>query len=308
MPDENPRVCAVILNAYGLPVMEGCLRSMARVDYPALEIIVAHNGPENKELESGIRALNGRVREVIFNGANVGFAAGNNPAIRAALAHGADFVLLLNDDTEVAPDFLQPLVREALRDAAIGAAGPWIFYTSAPERIWFAGARFDRSVCSFSFPGADLTLADYPARGVQDTDYVTCCAALVSRRLIETAGLLDEGFFLYWEDADWGLRASAAGFRSVMVPDSRIWHKVSVSAGGNDSPFKIFHKARGRLKLAAKHSSAALPGLLLGYVRDAAWLALKSGRQGGFRKAAALAAGAVSYFLGGTGRGPGWLR
>lgn len=307
MPAENPKVCAVILNVGGLAVMEDCLRSMDQVDYPELEILVAHNGPADPALERGVRALSARVTEVLFNGGNAGFAAGNNPAIRAALARGADFVLLLNDDTAVPPDFLRPLVAEAL-DPAVGAAGPRIFYAAQPERLWFAGARFDRAACSFSFPGADLTAAEYPARGPEATDYVTCCAALVSRRLLETVGLLDEGFFLYWEDADWGLRAAAAGLKSVVVPASRIWHKVSVSAGGNDSPFKIFHKARGRLRLAARHSSAGAAGLLLAGLRDAAWLAFKSGQAGGFRKAAALLAGQASYFLGGKGPGPAWLR
>lgn len=308
MPAEIPRVCAVILNVGGLKVMEDCLRSMDKVAYPALELIVAHNGPRDPELEKAIRGFSGRISEVIFNGGNVGFAAGNNPAIRAALARGADFVLLLNDDTAVPPEFLGPLVAEAQKDPSIGAAGPRIFYAAAPERIWFAGASFDKETCSFSFPGADLTDAEYPAAGVQDTDYVTCCAALVSRRLLETVGLLDEGFFLYWEDADWGLRASGAGFRSVVIPASRIWHKVSVSAGGNDSPFKIFHKARGRLRLAARHSTAGVPALLWGGLRDAAWLAFKSGQAGRFRKAAALLAGAAAYFLGGKGQGPAWLR
>lgn len=303
-----PRVCAVVLNAAGAPLLLDCLRSLGKVVYENLDIIVVRNGPRDDALTAEARNASGKVSDVLFTGFNAGFAAGNNPGIKLALGKGVDYVLLLNDDTAVAPDFLSMLAAEALKIPAAGMLGPRVFYFSEPGRIFFSGARFDAENCGFAFPGADQEEASYGRMETAETDYVTGCAVLVSRRLIETVGLLDERYFLYWEDADWGLRASAAGFKSLVVPAAKIWHKVSVSSGGSDSLFKIYHKTRGHFLFARLHAPAAARGLAGRFLRDAAWLVFKSRQPGRFKKAAAYLAGMTDYFLGRTGPGPAWLR
>jgi GT2 family glycosyltransferase len=307
MPVESPKVCAVILNLGGMPVMEDCLRSLEKAYYPALEIIVVHNGPHMEGLEAAARSACSKISEFIFTGSNLGFAAGNNQGIRAALSRGADYVLLLNDDTFVAPDFIGPLVSALEKNRDAGMAGSRIYYASEPKKIWSSGARLDRGECGFNFPGADQDGEAYGRGDPEGTDYATGCAALVSRKLTEAVGMLDESFFLYWEDSDWGLRAAEAGFMSLVVPASKVWHKVSYSSGGDDSALKLFHKTRGRLLFARRHCPGCFPGLLRRLLRDAAWLAFKSGKAGGFKRAAALLAGTLSYFTGGRGPGPAWL-
>jgi hypothetical protein len=307
MPAESPKVCAVILNIAGLPVMEDCLRSLEAADYPGLRVILVHNGLRSEGLEAAVRTLCGKISEVLFTGSNLGFAAGNNQGIKAALASGADYVLLLNDDTYVAPDFVGPLVAALESDKRAGMAGARIFYAADPGRIWSSGARLDRQSCSFEFPCADREEEACGRGGPQATDYATGCAVLVRRGLIETIGPLDERFFLYWEDSDWGLRAAAAGFMSLVVPASRVWHKVSASSGGDESALKLFHKTRGRLLFARRHCPGCFSGLPLELLRDCAWLLFKSGSAGRFKRAAALLAGAVSYYAGGRGPGPSWL-
>ena len=240
--------------------------------------------------------------------ANLGFAAGNNPGIKAALARGAEYVLLLNDDILVAPDFIGPLVGALQADRTAGMAGPRIFYAAEKGKIWFTGARLDKAACSFCSPGSGQETEIYGHHGVEETAYATACAVLVSRDLIDKTGLLDEEFFIYWEDSDWGLRAAAAGFKSLTVPASKIWHKVSCSAGGDDAPFKRFHKTRGQFVFAARHCGVGARVLVPRLLRDAAWLVFKSGKPGRFRMAAAILAGAASYFAGGRGPGPVWLR
>lgn len=307
MKAEAPKVCAVVLNLSGPGVMEDCLRSLDAAAYPALEVIVVHNCPVVREWEEKERSFCRKLSRVIFTGANLGFAAGNNAGIKEALAAGADYVLLLNDDAFAAPDFLGPLVDALESDKTAGLAGPRIFYAAEPGKVWFSGAKLDRAACRFEFSGADKEGQALPA-GPVETDYVTGCAVLAGRRLLESVGPLDERFFLYWEDSDWGFRAAAAGWRSLVVPASKAWHKVSVSSGGEGSPLKLYHWTRGRLLFAGRHAAAGLPRLLAGCLRDAAWLAFKSGRPGGIKKAAALLAGALSYFTGSRGIGPAWLR
>lgn len=307
MDAANGKICAVILNIADTPGLVDCLRSLDKATYPDLEVIVVHNGPRCAEFEEAVRAASHKVGEVVFTGFNAGFAAGNNAGIVSALERGADYVLLLNDDTEAAPDFLDLLAAEARKVPDAGMLGPRIFYFSEPEKIWFSGARFNREECVFSFPGADQAEAAYGHYDPEAADYITGCALLVSRKLIETVGALDESFFLYWEDSDWGLRAAAAGFKSVVVPRARIWHKVSASSGGTDSALKAYHKTRGQLLFASIHAPSARNLLIRGYIKDLLWLLIKSGKPGRFKKFAAILAGVIHYFTGRTGSGPRWL-
>lgn len=307
MNARPPKVCAVILNVANTPVLQACLRSLERSAYGNFEIIVVHNGPARGGFEAEVRAASSKVREVVFTGFNAGFAAGNNAGIRRAMAGGADYVLLLNDDTEAAPDLLEPLVAAAQSDPSAGLVGPRIFYSSDPGRIWFSGAVFNAGDCTFAFPGSDRLETEYGRNGPEHTDYMTGCAVLVSRKVLEAVGLLDEKFFLYWEDSDWGLRAAAAGFKSLVVPASRLWHKVSASSGGTDSPAKAYYKTRSGLLFAERHAPRARGRMLVKLLRDVAWLLFRSDGPGRFKKAAALLAAVLHYASGRSGEGPSWL-
>lgn len=301
-------IVSVVLNVSDTPCLPACLRSLGATGYPGMEIIVVRNGPFREGFESEARLASDKVSEVIFTGLNGGYAAGNNAGIRRALEKGADYVLLLNDDTEVAPDFVEILAGAALKEPGAGVLGPRIFYFSEPEKVWFSGARFDRDQCSIFTPGTGLPAAVTAKGEVTETDYVTGCALFASRKMIEAVGLLDERFFLYWEDCDWGLRAAGAGFKSLVVPSAKVWHKISVSAGGEESPMKAYHKTRSHLLFADMHAPKAKKTLLLKLARDAAWLLFKSGAPGALRRAAAYLAGAAGYFAGSRGAGPDWLR
>lgn len=304
MPAESQKVCAVVLALSDTPELRACLRSLAAAAYPGLEAVVVRNGPADTGFEAAVRGAYGRRCKVLFTGANLGFAAGSNAGLREAMRSGADYALLLNDDAEVAPDFLEPLLAAAARG---GLAGPRIFYFSEPGKIWFSGARFDPAACAFETSGAGGTEAALGDAGAARSDYLTGCCLLLSRKVLETVGLLDESFFLYWEDADICFRARAAGFSCEVVPASRVWHKVSLSTGGEGSPLKTYYKVRGQLLFAARHASPA-GRLLAGFARDAAWLLFKSGQGGRFKKAAAYAAAALHYYSGRTGEAPAWLR
>ncbi|MHB8910143.1 MAG: glycosyltransferase family 2 protein [Syntrophales bacterium] len=307
MDTSISKICAVILNIADTRGLVECLRSLDKTVYQNLEVIVVHNGPRDGGLEKEVLRAYAKISEVVFTGSNMGFAAGNNEGIKRALKKGAEYILLLNDDTTVAPDFIELLVAEALKDPAIGMLGPRIFYFSEPEKISFSGAKFNRVECAFSFPGAEQIEATYGHHKPEATDYVTGCALLVSRKLVETIGLLDERFFLYWEDSDWGLRAGVAGFKSVVVPSAKIWHKISVSSGGNDSALKAYYKTRGHFLFAGLHAPQAKKKVLLGIMRDIAWLLFKSSEPGKIKKSAARFLASIHYLEGRTGIGPDWI-
>jgi GT2 family glycosyltransferase len=184
--------------------------------------------------------------------------------------------------------------------------GPAIYYFDEPDRIWFAGARFDMQTCTISSKefGKIHQRKDY---GPIQSDYITGCALMVKREVVEKIDLLNERFFLYWEDVDWGLRAMKAGFKNLVVPEAQIWHKISVSAGGPDSPLKAYHKTRSHLLMAKLHAPWALSRLQGTFFRDIAWLLLKSSDNKRMRRARAYLAAIKDYHLHKTGEGPHWL-
>jgi GT2 family glycosyltransferase len=110
----------------------------------------------------------------------------------------------------------------------------------------------------------------YPISHFIESDYITGSALLISRDVIRTIGMLDESFFLYWEDVDWGLRAKKVGFKNLVIPPAHVWHKVLSSCGGMDSLIRVYHKTRSHLLLAKLHARKALPKLHIQFVRDIA--------------------------------------
>ncbi|MGQ9894088.1 MAG: glycosyltransferase family 2 protein, partial [Roseiflexus sp.] len=128
-----PRVLIIILCYNGIADTLACLKSLQCVEYPSFDILVLDNASSDGTPET-VRAQFPHVT-VIENGANLGFAAGNNIGLQYALRHGYDYALLLNNDTEVAPDFLTRLIDVAVSDPTIGAVGPTITYYERPDLI-----------------------------------------------------------------------------------------------------------------------------------------------------------------------------
>ncbi len=306
MAAERPRVCAVVLNLCDRPSLLSCLASLEICGYANLRTVVVRNGPFEEGLEAAARAVSPRLDRLIFTGFNLGFAAGNRHGIEAALAGGADHVFLLNDDAEIERGALDLLVDELSARPGAGMLGPRVLCRDG-ARIWFSGAVFDPASASFLFPGAGMDSAGYGHFEPGRTDFVTGCALLASRAFIGDVGLMDDRHFLYWEDADWGLRAVKAGYGPLVVPAARVRHKVSLSTGGDDSPLKLYHKTRGQLLFALRHAPAASPRLLAGFARDIAWLLLKCRARGRFARARALAAAVWDHMLRRYGPGPDWL-
>jgi GT2 family glycosyltransferase len=190
--------------------------------------------------------------EVLENGGNLGFAAGNNTGIRHALARGAETVLLLNNDTVVDPDFLDPLLETAAAHPDAGFLCPKILFADRPEVIWFAGATFRSWNGHTRHIGiGERDLGQYDS--VREIARPCGCAVLVTRALIDGAGLLEEAMFAYCEDVEWMLRARPLGFRALLVGASRVWHKVSAASGGPRAATGLYYGTRNTLYLLDRH-------------------------------------------------------
>jgi len=244
-------VAAVVLSWNRRNDTLACLRSLAAAE-PAPHVIVVDNASTDGTAEAVRREF--RDMHLIENQANLGFAGGNDVGIRHALAHGADHVLVLNNDTEVDPGFLTPLLDEAARRPDAGALSPKILFAEPRDLIWFAGAEYEpRSGYNGRHRGY-RERDDGRFDEVVEIGRVCGAAMLVPREVLETVGVFDPELFSYSEDTDWSLRAREAGYRHYFVPASRIWHKVSAASGGESSPTALYYDVRNALVVAERHA------------------------------------------------------
>ncbi len=230
------RVVVIVLNWRALRETLACLQGLQRQDYGDFAVVVVDNGSDDGS-PAAIRAAFPRV-EVIETGRNLGYAGGNNVGLRRALALGAEAVLILNNDTILPPDLLTKLVDAAEAHPQAGMFGPTIYYAERPSLIWSAGGRIDRR------NGRTWMLTEATTE-VRRVDFLSGCALFVRRAVLEEAGLLDEDFFLYYEDVEWGVRAARHGFVSLHVPQVMLWHAIPMD-GREASPMVHYFMTRNR--------------------------------------------------------------
>ncbi len=254
----KPSVSIIILNYKGREDTLACLRSLEHLTYPQTHIILVDNDSGDGTPEA-VRRAHPNV-EVIETGANLGFTGGNNIGIRRALERGADYIMLLNNDTVAAPDMLDLMIEAMEADPAIGVTGPMIYYYSSPEIIWSAGGAIDWRRGTTYMIGVNEE--DKTQFGVEPrpVDFVTGCCLLARRAVWEQVGLLDDQFFMYWEEAEWCVRAARAGYRIVHVPLAMLWHKISLEQRGA-STRTYYYMTRNRL-LFLRRSHAGLQSWL----------------------------------------------
>lgn len=235
------KIFLVLLHYKGLSLTEDCLSSLAKIKTGSFEvaILVVINNPEED-----YASLSKKFPAAVFleTNQNLGFAEGNNVGLRYALENGADAVLLLNNDTFVAPDFLLKLLAAARRQKKGGLFVPKIYFAPGWEFhhdrylpsqlgkvLWFAGGRVDWANIATPHRGVDeVDVGQYDT--LAPVEFASGCALLVKKEVFEKVGLLEGKYFLYYEDADFCQRALRKGFRIFYVPEAKIWHKVAASS------------------------------------------------------------------------------
>ena len=303
----NPKVSIIIVHLKDGKILRDCIISLNEIIYPNFEIIIVHNGSKNEVLNSQLDPVKKNISRLINTGKNIGFAKANNIGIKTALQNDADYVLLLNDDTIVSPLFLNYLIDAATDNPKFGMLGPIIYEFEQPNKIWFAGATFNKKTCRIINRDVNEIQSDLVGKKYISSDFITGCSLLVSRKTIDMIGLLDERYFLYWEDVDWGLRLSDAGLKIAVIYASKIWHKISSSSGGNDSPLKIYHKTRSHLLFSQLHCPKAKASILVDLYIGILWLILKSSYPNRFMRARAFFSAIKDSYLKKKNKGPKWL-
>ncbi|HBG46739.1 MAG TPA: glycosyltransferase family 2 protein [Deltaproteobacteria bacterium] len=261
------KVYVVLLNWNGLKDTSECLESLEKAACPGLEIIVVDNGSTDGSLEALKKRFGAAVR-FIENRTNLGFAGGCNAGLRQALSEGAEYVILLNNDTVVDADFARELLKAAETEPEAGIICSKIFFHDRPDVIWYAGAFFNERLGWGRHRGYNDSGDKY--RSTEETGRPTGCSMMVTRELCGKIGLFDEEYFCYCEDLDWGLRARKAGFKVLFAPASKVWHKVSSSSGGRSTAVSLYYSTRNMLMCVDKNSPLSFPLRQLRYLSIAA--------------------------------------
>lgn len=248
---DKPLVYIIVLTWNGKKDTVECLSSLQKITYTNYKILVVDNASSDGTREEVQKQFS--EVEYIFNPINLRFAGGNNVGIDYAFKKGTDYILLLNNDTTVAENFLDELVSTAIASLNIGIVGPKMYYHSDPNRIWYAGGKIEWWKGWISHIGVrEIDNGQYDQ--TKETDFVSGCCVLVKREVVEKVGMLDTAYYIYGEDVDWCVRASRAGYRIIYEPKAKIWHKLSVSTGGHLSWFKNWNKLKSQLRIMVRYA------------------------------------------------------
>jgi GT2 family glycosyltransferase len=244
------RVTAVVLNWCNEHDTKACVDSLEAQDYPALTILVVDNGSPDG---SGER-LHARYPDAQYlqTGQNLGYAGGNNSGMRRALEQGAEFVLVLNNDAVLDETCVSELVRAAQSNMNAGAVGPKILRYDSPERIWFAGGRFDQVRAAGIHLQENMIDADPRESQVAENTFLTGCCILIPAATIESVGYFRDDFFTYMEDVEYSFRIMASGAKLLYAPAARLKHRVP-PWGTEPSGAQIRYRDRNRRRMVRTH-------------------------------------------------------
>lgn len=248
------RTSLIILSWNSHQMTSECIRSVLAMSAGNFEIIVVDNGSSDGSAQMLPQEF--PQITVLSQETNLGFAAGCNVGVRYALAKGAEYVLLLNNDTLVAPDFVSEMLAVIETDPRIAAVCPKIYFADPPGKLWYAGADFSLWTGTVRHRGwkeIDHGQFDH----CQEITRATGCAMLVRCSALGDVGLLDEQFWAYAEDLDWSLRFLKRGYRLMYAPKARLWHydgATSVKSMGKGSEaMRQFLGTRNMVFIARKH-------------------------------------------------------
>ncbi|MDF2386932.1 glycosyltransferase family 2 protein [Nostoc ellipsosporum NOK] len=312
MNELIPQIYIIVLNWNGKEDTIECLESVQKIDYPNYKILLVDNG----SIDDSVAAIRERFPQVsiIENGANLGFAAGNNVGIDYAISQGADYIFLLNNDTIVDPQILWAFIRANKQYPDAGILGSKIYYYKQPQKIWYAGVEWIPSQARFLHLGCGNIDNDKDWREFQFPEYICGCAILVKAEVVKKIGMLEPKYFLMWEEVDWCYRAKRAGYKCLLVPESKVWHKISSSfSGGDKAPHYQYFWWRNRLLWVERNFSfleafsiyKAIFRDTLRQIRK--YFNSQSGSQEKLKSQAALE-GVKDYFLRKFGNCPEWVR
>lgn len=248
-------ILVVIVNYHSQPLVCACLDQLKGLQRKDLAYFVVDNS-ERPDMEA-IRSRHPDAR-LHRPKTNLGFAGGCNLGLRYAMKKKCDYALLLNPDVIIGNDFIAPLVEALESQPTAGMAGPVIFENTAARRLWQGAGRMIWCL------GGPVHRGRRPPqeRRPMEVPFLSGCAMMVRVEALERTGLMDESYFLYFEDTDFCLRFISSGWKVLLVPESKILHAQSSTIGRN-SPMQVYCLSRNRIWLVRRWASGFSSPLFL---------------------------------------------
>jgi GT2 family glycosyltransferase len=257
-----------IINFNGKKNTLACLESLKKLHTKNVElsvVVVDNDSYEPFSLDK--KKYKNFSVELIKSAVNTGFSGGHNLGITYALDHGADYVIVLNNDTIVHEDMLEELVRAAEKNEIVGIVAPKIYFTKGSEYhkdryaknelgkvFWYAGGIIDWANLIGKHRGVDeVDKGQYDAE--TKTDFASGCCFLIKREVIEKVGMFDTKYFLYYEDNDLCERVKRADYSILYMPSAVLWHTNAASTGGSGSKLQDYFISRNRLLFGFRYAS-----------------------------------------------------
>lgn len=247
---NQPLLVSVILNSNRRDDTLACLESLMHSNYSNLETVVL----DNNSVDGSVDAIQNRFPNVkILNlSKNLGYAGNNNVGMEEALRMGADWVFILNEDVILDPKCVPNLIEVGESDSKIGILGPMVYHYNEPTIIQSAGGLLGKY-----WEGQHLGENEQDQDQFREphvVDWISGCAILVRRATIEQVGMLDKDYFIYWDETEWCIRASRAGWKSFHVPQAKLWHK-GVQREYKPKPSVTYYTTRNHLFTLSKHNA-----------------------------------------------------
>ncbi|KLU73192.1 MAG: hypothetical protein RHS_1005 [Robinsoniella sp. RHS] len=258
----NDKVSIILVNYNGNNDTLECVKSLKQIAYTNYEIIVVDNASANVDYIKS--ELN---ESVIFLQAekNLGFAGGNNLGISYALDNGAEYVVLLNNDTTVDKNFISDMVFSSKKNKDNGIVTGKILFHSKPDYIWYAGGEMNLNKAKIRHFG--IRTKDKKIIEEKYVNFATGCLMLIPKNVIETVGYLDDQYFMYCEDAEFCVRLKKNGYSIIYNSEAVIYHKVSASSGGAGSKLSQYYRTRNELYLVSHYSDHKIQGIIFCLLR-----------------------------------------
>lgn len=259
-------LCSIIvLNYNGKHFLGPCLDSLRQQTFPHCETILVDNNSQDGSVD--FVAQNYPAVHILALKTNGGFCGGNNAGIRDAIARGAQYVLVLNNDTTLAPDCVEQMFHVLQNDPNTAVVCPKIYFSARPNHFWYAGADFNLWTSRSRFYGFnDVDSGQFDT--VRPITQSTGCAMLMPVRVLEKIGLLDESFWTYAEDLDWSVRFHKAGYLQLYAPDAHLWHADGgTNVAARSHARRQYLTTRNMVLLGRKHARwFQLPSYICGFL------------------------------------------
>lgn len=250
--NNSSKIGLVTVLYNSVEVLEGFFQSLSKQTFKNFILYVIDNSPNDDALNEAKRlaTIYNIPSEFINNNANLGVAKGNNQGIELSLKNNCDYVLLLNNDIEFPENTIFDMLKYAEEKNELIIV-PKIYYYGT-NKLWMAGGYISKWKGTSPHRGdTEEDIGQYDE--IEYTNYAPTCFMLIHKEIFKTVGMMDEKYFVYYDDTDFIWRANALGYKIVYFPKSVVNHKVSFSTGGGESSFSIYYGTRNRIYFIRKN-------------------------------------------------------